>query len=311
VLGIAAVVLTVLVTIRRPPGISDVDEMVYRSTLRGMRAGTGYYDAFRAALVHKDGYPPTQIRSVRPPFLYLVLWVLPDGALRWAVAVPAAAAVTAANDLGRRLNPRGGPVATSLVGMWTIGAGPYLYLHAELWGVAVLLCALAMLQRDRHGAAAGLAAAACLSRELFLPAFVVGFVLFRHRTAWRIAGAAVTASYVLHVVLVQRVLANSGYEPPLHIGLGQLLAAWSPGDQPVGFAIGLCGLVFGLAGLRHALRRRHEPIDRIAGVQVAALFVATTAFGRTYWGLTFGPLLAVWTSAMLPEPTRSVSSPTG
>src|SRR5688572_1903807 len=61
----------------------DVDEVVYRNTIVAMRDGAGYYPAMRDALEAKEGAPPSETRSVRPPTLYVALSTFPEASWRY------------------------------------------------------------------------------------------------------------------------------------------------------------------------------------------------------------------------------------
>ena len=63
----------------------DVDEVVCRDTVVAMQHGHGYYPAMRDALVAKEGAPPSQVRAVRPPTLYLFLARFPERSWRYLV----------------------------------------------------------------------------------------------------------------------------------------------------------------------------------------------------------------------------------
>src|SRR5438067_6275990 len=65
----------------------DVDELVYRRTLVAMHHGAGYYRAMSHALVRKEGAPPTEVRSIRPPTMFLLLYGLPASSWRWVVGI--------------------------------------------------------------------------------------------------------------------------------------------------------------------------------------------------------------------------------
>src|SRR5947209_20575020 len=99
-----------------------------------MNRGDGYYVAMRKALVRKEGAPPTQVRSVRPPTMFLLLYAFPPRAWRWLVGVVFFVALALAWRLSRPLAWWAGPVAVCLAAVWLLVASPRLYLHSELWG---------------------------------------------------------------------------------------------------------------------------------------------------------------------------------
>jgi hypothetical protein len=140
----------VLVGLRTGYRETDVDEVVYRDTVVAMQDGQGYYPAMREALVAKEGAPPSQIRSVRPPTLYLFLSRFPPGTWRYLVGAVYLATMLLAWRLARTMHPLGGPIAVFLTGMWMVGASPLFFLNTELWGLPLLLAA-----RSRSGTGGG------------------------------------------------------------------------------------------------------------------------------------------------------------
>src|SRR5205085_1387242 len=63
--------------------LRDADEIVFQTTLHEMQVGRGYYPAMRAALVAKEHHPPTQVRAIRPPTLFLLLRPFPARSWRY------------------------------------------------------------------------------------------------------------------------------------------------------------------------------------------------------------------------------------
>jgi hypothetical protein len=298
---LAAIVLAtvaLVVGVRTSNTVEDVDEAAFHQTLVEMRAGTGYYDALRDGLAAKEGRPPSQIRSYRLPTLYLGLALLPEGAWRWATGLPVAVLLVSAWAIGRRLHAWGALVAVMLVGAWAIAAAPYLYLHAELWGAAALLAGLALLQRDRVGATAASFAVAALLRELYLLAFLFGFLRHRRALSWWLAAVAVGTLAIVHIHLARQVLEPRGLEAPLRLATSDIPAALSPSGTAIGIAVGLVGLVLGAAGLVQGVRAGHAAAE-IAVAHSLVLLALTLRFGHTYWGLTFGPSVAAFAGGSL------------
>ncbi|MBV8305529.1 MAG: hypothetical protein JOZ04_15055, partial [Acidimicrobiia bacterium] len=184
----------------------DTDELVYRRTLIAMQHGAGYYNAMRSALIRKEGAPPTQLRSIRPPTMFLLLRPLPASTWRWAVGVVYIAVLLLAWRLSRPLAPWGGPVGVGLASLWLLGAAPLLFLHSELWGLPFLLGGALALRAHRWWPAAVLLAAAVLFRETYLVGFAAGLVLAGPRRAvsrrpfW-IAAVALLALAAVHAWL--------------------------------------------------------------------------------------------------------------
>lgn len=294
-LALAAVVLG----IRTGYGTLDVDEAVYRDTTVAMVNGQGYYPAMRDALVTKEGAPPSQIRSVRPPTLYLVLSRFPVGSWRYLVGAVYLVVLLAAWRLGRPLHPLGGPAAVILAGLWMIGAAPYLFLHAELWGLPLLLGAALAFRQGRWALAAVALAGAAVLREIYILPLVLGLALAPRRRPFWIAVAAVGALGIVHAVLAQDILSGGGKEAAMGasegLSLRYVLNALSPSDVPVGWLVGVAGCALGFTGLR--ARWPVDPAARLLLLFAAAMVPLTVFVGRNYWALTFGPALACYVGA--------------
>jgi hypothetical protein len=278
----------------------DVDEAVFFRTVVAMRAGDGYYPAMRDALTHKEGRGPSQIRSVRPPTLYLFLARFPPGSWRYVVGTVYLTTLLLAWRLARGLHPLGGPIAVLLTGMWALGAAPYLFLHTELWGVPFLLAGALALRNDRWAAAAVALAAAALLRELYVPALLLGMLLAPRRRAFAITAVAVAGIALLHAGLASGILTPGGREPALGLaghGSTYLLSALSPSDRPLGWIIGVAGTVLGFVGLSR--RWGDDAAARLLLPFAEAMVVLTVFVGRNYWGLAFGPALACFAPAGL------------
>jgi hypothetical protein len=301
----------VLVGARTSDAVQDVDEVAFRQTLEQMQHGDDYYSALRDALVAKEHRPPpSNVRAYRLPTLYLVLARLPSSWWRWAATVPYAAMIFAAWAIGSRLDRYGGPAAAVLVGVWAIASAPHAYLYTEMWGAAALLVGLAFAQRDRRAAAACGFATAALLRELYIVAFLVGLIRFRHSRVWQAAAVVVTCVGLVHLYLASRVLDPNGFEPPLSPigGRQSLLSLISPGTSPIASFVGAAGLLGGAAGLVYC-SRLGQSAARIALFHAATLLVATLFVGRSYWALTFGPSTAAFVGASF-GPLRRVASRT-
>ncbi len=299
--GLLFVALALVVGLRTGSQVSDVDEALYRRAHHEMRAGAGYYRAEYDAMVAKEGAGPTSVRAYRLPTLYVALVAVPDGLLRWLVAAPFLVLVLAAWRLGRPYGEWGGTVAAGLVGFWVLGAAPYLYLHAEIWGGALLLVGLAAMRRRPRMAALALGGA-LLVRELFAPAFLLGLFRYRRLRVWWAAVVLLGLVAVVHLHLAAQLLDPNGYQPPLRF-TGRYLSALSPGDGPLGAIIGVGGGLAGAIGLVLACRRGDEAARTAVG-QVVVLAPATVVLGRTYWAYTWGPALACFAAVTVEEAIR-------
>jgi hypothetical protein len=299
---LAAVALTAIALIAglRNGPTADVDEVVFQRTLHAMATGRGYYPSMRDALIAKDGKPPSSARALRLPTLFLGLYKAPERSWRWLVGIPVFATLLLAWRLARPWHAFGGLAGVVLAGCWMVAATPLLYLHLELWGVPLLLAGVLMLRRGRDGSAAWSLAAATGLRELYALALVVG-VASRRRWRWLPAVVGVVALLVTHFVLAARVTSASGYEPPLgtdHYSVRYVLSMLSPADRPVAWLVGLACLALGFAGLQAARSVGRDSAAQPMLVYVAVMVPTAVLLGRSYWSLTFGPLLACYVPAV-------------
>lgn len=300
---VVAVCLTAVATIlgiRTGYHTVDVDELVYRNTLVAMQHGESYYPAMRDALVTKEGAPPSQIRSVRPPTLYLFLARFPPTSWRYLAGAAYLAILLLAWRLGRPLHAYGGPIAVLLSGMWVLGAAPFLFLHTELWGLPLLMAGALALRHQRWALAALAVAAAAILREIYVLPLLVGLVVVPRRRAWVVAVAVVAALGFLHAGLARDAISAGGREAAFgKSGLSPtyILSALSPADRPVGWLLGIAGDVLGFLGLRR--RWSDDAAARLVLPFAAAMVPLTVFLGREYWGLAFGPVVACFAPAGL------------
>lgn len=293
-------VIAVLLGVHTGYRTVDVDEVVFHKTVVAMRAGDGYYPAMSDALTAKEGVGPSQIRSVRPPTLYLFLAQFPPGSWRYLVGFVYLATLLLAWRLARALHPLGGPIAVFLTGFWVLGASPYLFLHTELWGVPLLLGGALALRNERWAAAAVALGAAALLRELYLLPLLIGLVLAPRRRAFVWALVVVSVVGLVHAGLAAEIVSEGGQEPALGLsghGSTYVLRAVSPSDRPLGWVLGVAGTVVGFIGLRR--RWDADAGARLLLLSGAALLTLTVIAGRSYWGLAFGPALACFVPAGL------------
>ncbi len=290
---------------------ADVDEVVFHRTTVAMADGRGYYPAMRDALVQKEGVPPSQIRSVRPPTLYLLLSRFPSATWRYLVGAVYLAVLLLAWRLGRPLHPHGGPVAVVLAGFWVLGAAPLLFLHTELWGLPLLMAGALAFRQGRWALAACDLAAAAVLRELYVVPLVLGLVIAARRGPWCVAVGVVAALGLLHAGLAADILSPHGREARLGASDGlsvqYALNALSPSDRPVGWVVGMVGGVLGVLGLRRRWDDDHAA--RLLLLSAAVMVPLTVFLGRNYWGLTFGPAVACFSAAALAVPGRKSAPP--
>ena len=260
----------------------DVDELLFRSTIIHMQHGDSYYDAFEKAVREKDGVGPSQVRSVRTPVVPEILAPFPASAWRWLAAIPAlalclAAAALAGEDLlARRL-------AAALTGLWMLVSLPLLYLHAELWGAALLVGAGLAIRDRRDGWAALCCLLATAVRETFGLSLLIGLVIRPNRRPW--AGALLGAGVggALHAMWAQRILDPNGFDPPLR-ALDRYTRYLAPGEGGAAQVVGVVLLALAVGGF---VLRRADPGFRFLALVVGPLIVANAMTGRSYWSLTW------------------------
>ena len=301
VLALLLAVAATVIGVRTGYRTVDVDEVVFHRTTVAMADGRGYYPAMRDALVQKEGVPPSQIRSIRPPTLYLVLSRFPTGSWRYLVGGVYLAVLLLAWRLGRPLHPHGGPMAVVLSGYWILGAAPLLFLHTELWGIPLLMAGAVAFRQGRCVMAAAALAGAAVVRELYVIPLLLGLALAPRRRAWWVAVGAVAALVLLHAGLAADVLSEKGREASFGASDGlsvqYALNAVSPSDRPAGWVIGMAGGVLGVLGLRR--RWDVDGAARLLLVTAAVMVPLAIFLGRNYWGLTFGPAVACFAPAGL------------
>lgn len=278
----------------------DVDEVVFQRTLVAMQDGRGYYPAMRDALVDKEGAPPSQVRSVRPPTLYLLLSRFPADSWRYLVGSVYLAVLLMAWRLARTTHRYGGPLAVLMCGMWMLGAAEVLFLHTELWGLPFLLAGALAMRHRRWALAAVAVALAAVLREIFVLPLLVGLVISPRRRPWVVAVVVVGALGILHAVLASDILVPDGREAAFGksgLSPSYILSALSPSDRPLGWVLGMVGNALGFLGLQ---RWRKDDLAARLVLPFALVMVPLTIFlGREYWGLAFGPAVACFAPAGL------------
>jgi hypothetical protein len=296
--ALAGVLAVMALTVGLRTGLDtvDVDEAVYLRTLWAMQDGEGYYDAMSAALVQKEGAPPSQIRSVRPPTLFLALAPFPEGAWRWLSGGIVLATLLMAWRVARAASPVAGPLAVVLVGVWMLTAFPLLFLHAELWGLPLVLGGVLAVRDRRFVLGAGLLAGAVVTRELYLVYLVGALIWVPARKPFVVALGALGILGAVHVALTSRILDPAGREADFgnEAGWRHALTALSPAGGPTMWAIGVVCVTVGLVVLVRARRGPHAVEARVVLSGAVPLLVAATTIGRTYWTLTFAPILACY-----------------
>ena len=292
-------VLATLTGIRAGDSVADVDEVVYRQTLLEMRTGEGYYDAMRDALAAKEHAPPSQVRSIRPPTMFLVLRWFPEQSWRWLAGIAYLGILLAVWRLADV--HIGWPVwlAVAVAGIWVKSYSHFLFLHPEIWGAPLFLAGLLAYRRGQDRRAAILMAAATVVRELFALGLVLGLLL-RRRRAWLVALLVVAALAAFHAILARQVLDTGGREAPFgdeRRTLAFLLHLVSPGRDSGSHVIGVGGLVLGLVGLARA--RRSDPAAAFALLFVVVMLALSVWSTRVYWSAVWAPPLVAFLPAVI------------
>jgi len=291
-LDIVALVLAVLLAaaataegVKQGNTLRDADEVVFQTTLHDMQAGRGYYPSMRDALIVKEHTPPTQIRAIRPPTLFLLLRPLPERSWRLVVGLLYLAVLLGAWRLGRPFGRYGGTLAVIGGGVWLLAFADFLYLHAELWGLPFLVWGAVTVRWDDDIPPAALLALAVCFRELFGIAFVVAAVVRHFRRPWIVATIALAVLAAVHAYFASEVLGTRGREAALgneKLTLRFALRVISPGTGTANFAFGVAVLVLAVAGLVVAARSG-DRAAWVVGPFVLFMVPAAELSTRIYW----------------------------
>lgn len=304
--AVAISLIAVLIGVRTGYSEMDVDEAVYRDTLLQMRAGEGYYPAMRDALIEKEGAPPSSARAIRPPTMFLLLRWFPEASWRWIVGLVFLAILLAAYKIGEPYGRYGAIAAVILTGFWVMAAAPFLFLHAELWGLPFFLWGAWSLRGRHHTQAAALVGAATLVRELFGLGLLIGTVAARSgRRSWVLTTGVAICLGLTHAALASQMLSPSGREAALaneSINLSLILTILSPGDSLSSWIIGLTSLGFGIYGMRRV--RRHDSAAAYLLPFCFLMLLLSLATTRVYWSLTWGPPVSMYALAALTGSAR-------
>jgi hypothetical protein len=307
VLAVALSLLAVRVGVHEGYRTVDTDEAVYRATLLRMRAGEGYYSAMRDSLVKGKHERPTQLRSIRPPTMFLALRWLPPSTWRWVVGAVYLAMTLLAWRIGRPYGVIGGPLACAAVGVWVLGFSNLLFLHSELWAAPLFMAGVLSARSNRDTTAAAFIGAATVVRELFGLGLVIGLVLAKKRKPWMLAIVIVATLAVVHALLASHVLSARGYEASF--GNEARTATFlrilvSPGGAPADFVFGAVTIVAGVIGTARA--RRADVAARLVLPFSVVMLLLTVWSTRRYWSPVWAPPLACFVPAALLPPPWSV-----
>jgi hypothetical protein len=319
---------------------ADADEIVYRDTLVLMRHGVGVYQAQRQALIIKERRPPTSVRAIRPPTMYLVLRWFPPSSWRWLVGLVYLADLLLVWRLARAHGPPGGVLAVALAGIWVLGFTSFLFLHAEVWGLPFFLAGLLALRPGaarppRPYVAVAFFLVAAIVRELYAVGLLAGLVLaiagpptgrrsspesatrgqLRERVPrwrpppdatararpWVVGLLAGAALYLLHVVLALGVLSAHGYNARFG-NEHRTLAFLLRLVAPISSGAGeLFGAAVVVLGVAGAARvARRDPAAVLAAGSAVVLLIASVWATRVYWSACWALPLAAFAPAALP-----------
>ena len=284
-----------------------IDEGVYTSTLARMRSGMGYYPAMRMSLDH-FGVTASQVRSIRPASLYVVLRYLPPSTYRWLAAAVSAISVGLAWRLVRETSRWVQAVVILGVAGWTGAMLQASYLFTETWTLPLLLRALLAVKRDRWTAAAALVCIAALTRELCAPALLAGLLVAPtdRRRPWFAATGISVAMGAVHYWLASHQLAAHGHEAGFSAGsnLGFTLRFML---SPTHYVLpGILMTLLTAAGIVGLFRgQRVDGAARFAFLVWLMLAMATLYAGRQYWPILFSPLAVVSVGWVLPSRIRA------
>jgi hypothetical protein len=318
VLAVLLALAATLVGVRTGWHPADADELVYRETLVLMRHGADFYRAQATALIAKEHRPPTSVRAIRPPTLYLALRWLPPASWRWAVGLVYLADLLLVWRLARAHGPPLAVLAVAVGGIWLLGFAPYLFLHAEVWGLPFFLAGLLSARARRPWAAAALFLLAACIRELYAIGLVAGVVwevvplprplrwgTVRTRVRpWVTCASAALALYAVHSLLAERVLSATGYNARFaneHRTLSFVLRLLSPISSGPGELFGVMVTALGIVGAARVARR--DPAAWSALISGSLLLVASVWVTRVYWSACWALPLAAFAPAALPLAT--------
>jgi hypothetical protein len=282
----------------------DVDQRVYESVLHGLKHGDNYYSAFQNALHNKElngpghGRNASSIRAFREPYLYYALHFFPAKTWRLLSLVACFILLWLGRSIALDIDPRGSILSVVLLGCWTAASSSYLYLHAELWGVAFAMIGMWFLHKGRDGAAVIFFVIASAVRELFLPLLFFGLLFSKKKRDFAIGLLVAAALYGLHYMWGAGHLVKHGYQPALGfrgISVQIFTKGLGASTTTLGRIVGLLGLS-GFVVLWKQRKVLHESL--IIFSFCLLMLVLDEAIGRQYWSLLYGPLLATYTAGI-------------
>jgi hypothetical protein len=319
------------------PNVLQPDQVFYKNVVQKMRAGAGYYEAWRSAY-HENavwGRDPSGVLSVRQPLLLSVLAALPgDGRSPiWLMTLLASIAAVLSMALARGLHEHAialvsaAAVASFFLNFTTL---PFVF-GFEPWAGLLAVIAISLFAQSQGGkperlrrslmiAAAVAAVLAVAVRELmlFLPLAGIVAALFAPReqrrfdlTVWAAATVACAAALGAHALAALRIISPGP-------GLEQWLGRGSVDNLVMGLVNGakyisssyvlLTALAFIGVGGALLQRDRQYKVFLIVAIFVPLVFflfayngAIDQATGRVinYWGPVITPVIYAMVPAIL------------
>jgi hypothetical protein len=245
-----------------------------------MRTGESYYEAMDQALRATNG-PPKSGRAFREPMIFELWRVLPSERAIWmafaCLACLAGIAIAFTSDA---------PLIAPFVTFYVLKSARLdQHLLVEIWTGPVLVLAIASWRMRWYRAAAAIAVAAVLIRELALLLIVGGLLQRRERKPWLVALVVSLIGVGVHLMIASGHTSPTGSEASL-FGTGGVERMLDMAG--VGFnnraAAGL--VLWSLAWFRVLSDR---DLARFAGPMLA-MPVLGLLVGRDYWGFVVVPV---------------------
>jgi hypothetical protein len=272
-----------------------IDHVAYLGTVERMRAGAGYYSAFRDAYLQDVNIRMGRPRAFREPTVFLLWRIIPTTWLFGLfVVIVAITAVLLAKASVR-------PVVALAPALYLIVASRTTvteWMHVEFWALPLLAGALLAWQRQRWWLSAALGGGAVLVRETAVPFLVAGLVVaVAQKKPWKPWLVALTTSAILvgaHYALASRYTLPQGTDEPV-LGTARIpystldMLTWPFQHQML---IGILLIALWAAAIYELATRRTMLLT--TGLLLIPLLGFVT--DRGYWALVSLPFV-VWLGA--------------
>lgn len=290
-----------------PPSVRVFrDDDLYAETVNRVAAGEPYYAA-AADAQRRHGYPTSPGPVFREPWLTWLLAQISPAGLRAFAVYPLYVLLIAV--VGREIIAQRRPLPQTAFVMAAVASGVGMlgvdhagYFH-EIWAAGLLALSLVLYRPGRPAIAIALAFAACMIRELALPALGAMALFAMREKRLREAAAWLIAILVFGLVYAAHLHATSGLARPGDlVSPGWITASgWRlvalAGRYNVALTLlpdwaVIAALVLALTGLAAGGDGR---IDR-AGAIALGYMTGLLVFGRentAYWGELYAPLVGV------------------